>query len=146
MAYAHVAHNCQIGNNVIMANAVNLAGHVHVQDFVTIGGMTAVHQFVEIGTYAFVGGGSGLSKDVPPYTRGQGMDRYKIAGLNSIGLSRKGFTEDQIEAIVKIYKIFYNPKYNVTQAIEQAEKLENMTPEQKIFFDFCKNSKRGISK
>ena len=146
MAYAHIAHNCQIGNNIILANAVNLAGHVHVHDFVTIGGLTAVHQFVRVGTHAFVGGASGLSKDVPPYTRGSGVGKYKIVGINSLGLTRRGFTEQQIEAIVQIYKIFYRSNYNVAQAIEYVETLNNLTPEQKIFFNFCKNSARGIHK
>jgi len=146
MAYSHIAHNCQIGSNVILANAVNLAGHVHIHDFVTIGGMTAVHQFVEIGKYAFVGGASGIGKDVPPFTRGQGSPKYKVIGINTIGLARKGFTEDQIESIIHIYKIFYQKSFNVTQAIEHIEKQKNLTEEQLLFFNFCKNSKRGITK
>ena len=146
MAYAHIAHNCQVGNNIIISNAVQLAGHVHVDDFAVIGGLTAVHQFVKIGTHAFVGGASGLRKDIPPYTRGQGMDRYRIAGLNSIGLSRRGFSNETIEAIMKIYKIFYLANLNVAQAIEQAETLQNLIHEQRIFIDFCKNSGRGINR
>jgi UDP-N-acetylglucosamine acyltransferase len=147
MAYAHIAHNCQIGNHIIIANAVNLAGHVHIHDFVVVGGMTAVHQFVKMGIHAFIGGASGLKKDVPPYTRGQGgAGEYRIAGLNSVGLMRKGYTEEQIRAIKNIYKIFFQSNLNVAQAIEQAESLPALTPEQKIFVDFCKNSARGINK
>ncbi|HPY96266.1 MAG TPA: acyl-ACP--UDP-N-acetylglucosamine O-acyltransferase [Candidatus Cloacimonadota bacterium] len=144
MAYAHVAHNCQIGNNVIMANAVNLAGHVHVHDFVTIGGLSAAHQFVKIGTHAFIGGTSGIKKDIPPYTRGQGMD-YKVVGLNSVGLMRRGFTEETIEGLKKVYRLFYRANMNVSQALEEAANIENPSPEQKIFIDFIKNSERGIS-
>jgi len=146
MAYAHIAHNCHIGNSVVLANVASLAGHVIVEDFVTIGGLTAVLQFVKVGCYAFVGGASGLRKDIPPYTRGQGTDRYKISGINSIGLERKGFTTEQIEAIKKVYKIFYHSHLNVSQAIELAESLPDLTTEQQIFIDFCKNSTRGINR
>jgi UDP-N-acetylglucosamine acyltransferase len=146
MAYAHIAHNCQIGSHIILANAVNLAGHVHIHDYVTIGGMTAIHQFVKIGAYAFVGGCSGIKKDVPPYTRGQGSGRYKVAGLNSVGLARKGFSVEQIEAIMEIYKIFYHSKRNVSQAIEYIDNLPGLTEEQRIFYEFCKNSTRGIER
>ena len=146
MAYAHIAHNCQIGSNIILSNSVQLAGHVHVHDFAIIGGVTAVHQFVRVGTHAFVGGASGLRKDIPPYTRGQGMDRYRISGINSVGLSRRGFSDETIEAIVLIYKIFYQSKKNMTQAIEFADTLRDLTPEQTIFIDFCKNSTRGINR
>jgi UDP-N-acetylglucosamine acyltransferase len=146
MAYAHIAHNCHVGNNVIMANSVNLAGHVTINDFVTIGGVSAVHQFVKIGSYAFIGGTSGVKKDVPPYTRGQGMGHYKVIGLNSVGLSRKGFSNDTIEGIKKVHRLFYQSKLNVSQALEEALKIENPTPEQKNYIDFVQNSSRGISR
>ncbi|MCL1827464.1 MAG: acyl-ACP--UDP-N-acetylglucosamine O-acyltransferase [Candidatus Cloacimonetes bacterium] len=145
MAYAHIAHNCQIGSNVILANAVNLAGHVHIADFVTIGGMTAVSQFVEIGKHAFIGGCSAIKKDIPPFTRGQG-NPYSMAGINTVGLSRRGFSDAEIEGIVQIFKIFYLKKYNVAQAIEHAENIKNLTDGQKTFIEFCKSSKRGIVK
>ena len=144
MAYAHIAHNCQIGNNVILSNCVQLAGHVHVEDYVIIGGIVAVHQFVKIGIHAFVGGASGLRKDVPPFTRGGGMDKYRVSGLNSVGLARRGFSHDTIEAIMKIFKIFYQSDFNVSQAIEYSETLPDLLAEQKIFIDFCKMSERGI--
>ena len=145
MAYTHVAHNCILGNNLILANAVNLAGHVHIYDHVTIGGMTAINQFVKIGVYAFVGGKSGLKKDIPPFTRGGGMP-YQIVGLNTIGLQRKDFSDDSIKAIKDIYKIFYNSGLNVSQALIKAEEITDFTKEQQIFFNFVKNSERGISK
>lgn len=144
MAYAHIAHNCQIGSNIVLANAANLAGHVHIHDFVVVGGVTAIHQFVRIGAYAFIGGASGVKKDVPPYTRGQGMGKYKIVGLNSVGLSRKGFSNEQIEAIKKMYRLFYLSNMNVSQAIEHADLMPDLTNEQKMFLDFVKNSTRGI--
>ena len=145
MAYSHVAHNCQIGSNIIIANAVNIAGHVHIDDFVTIGGMTAIHQFVKIGKYAFIGGKSGLKKDVPPYTRGEGMP-YKVSGLNAVGLQRKGFSSEQIQAIKKIYKLFYGSGLNVTQAMNELNNFSHLTKEQKEFVDFIKTCDRGLNR
>ena len=145
MAYVHVAHNCQIGNNIIIANAVQIAGHVVINDFASIGGMTAIHQFVQIGRNTFVGGASGVKKDVPPYTRGEGMP-YKVAGINSVGLQRKGFSEEAIVNIRKIYKLFYNSGMNVSQALEEAANMNDITPEAQVFVDFVKNSHRGICK
>ena len=145
MAYVHIAHNCQIGSNIVIANAVQLAGHVVIEDNVIIGGLSAAHQFARVGTHAFVGGTSGIAKDIPPYTRGIGYD-YKVSGLNSIGLSRRGFSDEQINAIKQIYKIFYHSGRNVSQAIEYAESLPDLTVEQKVFLDFCKSSTRGIVK
>jgi len=144
MAYSHVAHNCILGNNLIIANSVQLAGHIHIHDFVTIGGMTAVHQFVKLGKYAFVGGKSGVKKDVPPYTRGEGFP-YKVMGLNSVGLQRKGFSREQITEIKNIYRLFYGSGKNVSQAMAVAEKMQ-LSPEQKIFLDFIKISERGLNR
>ncbi len=143
MAYVHVAHNCHIGSNVIIANAVNLAGHITIQDFVTVGGMTAVHQFVQIGAYAFVGGKSGVKMDVPPYTRGEDMP-YRLSGLNTVGLQRKGFTTEQINAIKDVYDLFFRTGLNRGDALEKALEIENPTPEQKLFIEFAQNSNRGL--
>lgn len=145
MTYMHVAHNCIIGNNVIIANAVNLAGHIEIADFVTIGGMTAIHQFVKIGKYAFVGGASGVKKDVPPFTRGEGMP-YEVVGLNSVGLQRKGFSKESIISIKKIYNWFYKSKMNVTQALNSLEKYGELNEFENAFVDFIKNAERGICK
>ena len=145
MAYSHIAHNCQIGSNVILANAVNLAGHCHLHDFVIVGGLTAIAQFVQIGVYAFIGGASGIKKDIPPYTRGIGLP-YKIEGLNVIGLQRKGFTSEQIQDIKDIYRIFFRSGLNISQAVEKVEHLQKITTEQKIFLDFIKNSRVGINR
>jgi UDP-N-acetylglucosamine acyltransferase len=142
MAYSHVAHNCQIGDNVIIANSVQLAGHIHIHNNVIIGGMTAVHQFVKIGQYAFVGGKSGIKKDVPPFTRGEGFP-YKVAGLNTVGLQRKGFSKEAISAVKNTYKLFYKSNLNRKQALQLANK-EKLEKEQKIFIDFITLSERGI--
>ena len=144
MAYVHLAHNCHIGNNVILANAVNLAGHITIDDYAIIGGMVAVHQFVKIGKYAFIGGKSGVKKDVPPYTRGEGFP-YQIRGLNSVGLLRKGFSQEQIKAIKTVYRFFYRSDLNTSQAIQEANKISNPTPEQQEFINFIIEAERGIS-
>ncbi|HQQ68651.1 MAG TPA: acyl-[acyl-carrier-protein]--UDP-N-acetylglucosamine O-acyltransferase, partial [Candidatus Cloacimonadota bacterium] len=143
MEYVHIAHNCQIGNNCVIANVVQLAGHVHVHDFATIGGLTAVHQFVHIGTQAFVGGASAVKKDIVPFSRGQG-NPYQTVGLNSVGLMRKGFSNEDIAAIKVIYNLFYRDKLNTTQALQKAESME-LTPLQKVFVEFVKSADRGIS-
>ncbi|MCK5050911.1 MAG: acyl-ACP--UDP-N-acetylglucosamine O-acyltransferase [Candidatus Cloacimonetes bacterium] len=145
MAYSHVAHNCILGNNLIIANAVNFAGHIHVHDNVIIGGMVALHQFVKVGTYAFIGGKSGIKKDIPPYTRGEGSP-YIVRGLNSVGLQRRGFSNESIKSIKYVYKLFYKSGFNTSQAMEKALQIPNLTKEQKVFLDFIKNSDRGITK
>jgi len=144
MAYVHLAHNCHIGNNVILANAVNLAGHISIDDFATIGGMVAIHQFVKIGKFAFIGGKSGVKKDVPPYTRGEGFP-YVVRGLNSVGLQRKGYSTQQIKAIKDVYRLFYRSDLNTSQALEESKKIPALTLEQQEFIDFILNSERGIS-
>lgn len=144
MEYVHVAHNCQVGSHCIIANVVQLAGHVHVHDYAIIGGMTGVHQFVHIGTHCFVGGASAVKKDIAPYTRGEG-NPYRTIGLNSVGLMRKGFSSETVEAIKQVYNLFYRKGLNISQALAQAEAMENLIPEQKIFIDFVKNADRGLS-
>lgn len=143
MSYVHVAHNCQIGNNTIISSSTNFAGHVHVLDHAIVSGMCAVNQFVKIGRYAFVGGGSQIKKDIPPFTRGQGVDYY-LGGINAIGLQRRDFTVEEISAIKDVYKIFYRSGLNVSQAIEEAEQTPNLTDYQREFIEFAKTSDRGI--
>jgi UDP-N-acetylglucosamine acyltransferase len=143
MAYTHIAHNCILSNNIIMANAVNLAGHIHIHDHVIIGGLTAITQFIKIGTHAFVGGASGVKKDIPPYTRGIGFP-YKVSGLNIVGLQRKGFTSEQIKSIKDVYKIFYRSNLNVSQALKKVEELQDLSEEQQTFIEFIRNSDNGI--
>ena len=144
MAYTHIAHNCILGNNIILANAVNLAGHIHIHNNVIVGGMVAMHQFVKIGTFAFVGGKSGIKKDIPPFTRGEGFP-YKVMGLNAVGLQRNGFSKEAIKTIKVIYKVFYNSGLNVSQALQKVENL-TLTAEQQIFINFVKEAERGICK
>lgn len=144
MAYAHVAHNCQIGSGCVIANSVQLAGHLVVGDYVTIGGLTGVHQFVHLGTHAFVGGASAVKKDIAPYTRGMG-NPYKTVGLNSVGLMRKGFSTETVVAIKMIYNLFYRKGLNTSQALAQADTLSDLIPEQQVFIEFVRGAHRGLS-
>jgi len=121
-----------------------MAGHLVISDHVTVGGATAIHQFVHIGTHAFVGGASAIKKDIAPYTRGQG-NPYKTVGLNSVGLTRRGFSNEAVAAIKEVYNLFYRKGLNTSQALEAAEGLPDLTPEQRIFIDFVKAADRGLS-
>ncbi|MEO5360008.1 MAG: acyl-ACP--UDP-N-acetylglucosamine O-acyltransferase [Nitrospirota bacterium] len=143
MAYVHIAHDCKVGNHVVMANAATLAGHVEVEDHAVIGGIVAVHQFTRIGAYSMVGGFSGIGQDVPPFTIASGA-RAKLYGLNSIGLKRKGFTDDQIQNLKKAYKILFRDKHTLKEAIKQVEHELDMTDEIKKLIEFISNNKRGI--
>ncbi|HVO77199.1 MAG TPA: acyl-ACP--UDP-N-acetylglucosamine O-acyltransferase [Candidatus Bathyarchaeia archaeon] len=143
MAYVHIAHNCVIGDHVILANAVNLAGHVHVHDFASIGGVTPVHQFVEVGRHAFIGGGSRIPQDVPPFVKVAG-NPARVAGLNAVGLARRGFTAEQRSLLKKAYVILFRSGLNVSQAVERICAELPATEEVSMFVDFIRNSKRGI--
>lgn len=144
MEYVHVAHNCRVGNGCVIANVVQLAGHVVVYDHAIIGGATGVHQFVHIGTHSFVGGASAIKKDIAPYTRGQG-NPYRTVGLNSVGLMRKGYSSETVEAIKQIYNLFYRKGLNTTQALAAADAIPDLLPEQRNFIEFVRSSDRGLS-
>lgn len=145
MAYVHVAHNCILKDNVILANAVNLAGHVILHDYVIIGGMVPVHQFVTIGAHAFIGGGSRISKDVPPFVKVAG-NPPKVNGLNSVGLQRRGFTSKQREMIKRAYNLLFRQGLNVSQAVEKIKTELAKTAETDMIVDFIENCRRGITK
>jgi UDP-N-acetylglucosamine acyltransferase len=145
MAYVHVAHNCVIGNQVILANAVMLAGHVVVEDHAIIGGMTPVHQFVRIGAHAFIGGGSRVAQDVPPFVRCAGNPLH-VAGLNSVGLTRRGFPPAVLAELKRAYRIIYRSDLNVTQAVDKIRTELEPYPEVSIFVRFIESSERGITK
>lgn len=145
MAYVHIAHDCIIGNNVILANSAGLAGHIKIDDWAIIGGMAAIHQFVNIGTHSLISGGSLVSKDVPPYCKAA---RYPLSysGINSIGMRRRGFSSEKIKEIQDIYRIIFVNKYNVSQALEYLEAEIPATSERDEIISFIVNSKRGIMK
>lgn len=145
MAYAHVAHDCQLGEQVIMANQASLAGHVEIGRYAVIGGMSGVHQFVRIGEYAFLGACSAVLQDIPPYVKAQG-NRAKPYGLNVVGLRRHGFSAEAIHALKQAYRIVFLSGLNTSQALAQMEQELSGTPEVQRFIDFIKRSQRGISK
>ncbi len=145
MAYSHVAHDCIIGDNVILANAVNLAGHVEIQDFAIIGGLVPIHQFVRIGTHSIIGGGFRVPMDVCPYMLAAGYP-LKICGINKIGLQRRGFSPHTIGILEKVYKILFRSKFNTTQAIKKIRSDFEMIPEVQNILEFIEKSERGIVK
>jgi UDP-N-acetylglucosamine acyltransferase len=144
MAYVHVAHNCRIGSRVILANAVNLAGHVEVQDFASIGGVTPVHQFVRIGAYAFVGGGSRVPKDVPPFVKAAG-NPLELAGINSVGLERHGFDAERRAMIKRAYRVLFRSQLNLTQALATLRREFDCSDEDlQTLIRFVEESERGV--
>jgi len=145
MAYSHIAHDCIIGNNCIMSNNTQVAGHVIMGDWAILGGMCAVHQFVQIGQHAFVSGGSLVGKDVPPYIKA-GRVPLSYAGVNSVGLKRRGFTVDKINHILEIYRIIYNKGMNTSQALEYLEEEFAASDERDEIVTFIRESNRGIIK
>ena len=146
MAYSHVAHDCQIGNQVVMANGSTLAGHILIEDFAIIGGLTAIHQFCRVGAYAIIGGVSGVLMDIPPYTKAQG-DRAKLFGLNTVGLKRANFSEETLRALKKAYRIIFRSGLTLEKAMKQVGEDEiAQTPEVQHFLQFIQGSKRGISR
>ncbi|MBS1921239.1 MAG: acyl-ACP--UDP-N-acetylglucosamine O-acyltransferase [Bacteroidetes bacterium] len=145
MAYCHLAHDCIVGDNCIMSNNTQVAGHVTIGDWVALGGMCAVHQFVSIGQHSFISGGSLVSKDVPPYIKA-GRTPLSYAGVNSIGLKRRGFSIDKINHILDIFRIIYNNGMNTTQAVEYLEEEFAATDERDEIVQFIRNSQRGIIK
>jgi UDP-N-acetylglucosamine acyltransferase len=145
MAYSHVAHDCQIGNHVILANAATLAGHVEIDDFAILGGLTAVHQFVRVGSHVMVSGGSMVAQDVPPFTIAQG-DRAKTIGINSVGLKRRGFTDEAIRAIKNAYRLMYRSEMKQEEALAQIAAEYGSVPEVIAFADFIRASKRGMAR
>ena len=144
MAYSHIAHDCQIGNNVVISNAVNMGGHVFIEDWAIVGGLTAIHQFVRIGAHAFVGGASRTSQDVPPYTRAAGSP-CKLYGLNSVGLDRRGFSSEVRQALKNAYRTVFQSSIPLSQALEEAEAEAADFPEVRHFLSFVRTSERGVT-
>lgn len=145
MAYVHLAHDCHVGDNCILANAVTLAGHIVVGEHAVIGGVTAVHQFVHIGAHSMISGGSLVRKDVPPFVKA-GREPLSFAGINSIGLRRRNFTNEKIREIQDMYRIIYQSGYNNAQALEIIEADMPASKERDEIVTFIRNSERGIMK
>ena len=143
MAYCHVAHNCKLGNHIVMANAATLAGHIHVEDFAIIGGLTGIHQFTRIGAHSIIGGASAVTKDIPPYIMAAG-NHAKPYGLNTVGMKRRGFKEETIMALKEAYRLIFRSSLLFTVAIERVKNEVADTSEVRHFIDFIQKSERGI--
>ncbi|HEY7232856.1 MAG TPA: acyl-ACP--UDP-N-acetylglucosamine O-acyltransferase [Gemmatimonadaceae bacterium] len=143
MSYVHLAHDCHIGDGVILGNTVQLAGHVHIGDKAIVSGQSAVHQFVQIGRYSFTGGCSRVSKDIPPYVKANG-NPIRLYGLNKVGLQRNGLSEDVQRELKRAYRLFFNSELNLSQARERAEEELQRFPEVEEFLSFLDRSDRGL--
>lgn len=144
MAYSHVAHDCSLGDHVILSNAVNMGGHVSIGDWAIIGGMTPIHQFVRIGAHAFVGGGTRAAKDIPPFVKAAGSP-MQLYGLNSVGLQRRGFSEEVRRELKRAYRLFFLSTYNTSQALARARDELRALPEIETFLSFFEETARGVS-
>jgi UDP-N-acetylglucosamine acyltransferase len=143
MSYVHLAHDCRIGNGVIIANGTQLAGHVTIEDRATLSGLVAVHQFGTIGAYAFIGGCSRVSQDIPPYVKAVG-NPIELYGLNTIGLQRADFPPETIAALKRVYRLIFNSELNLSQAIDRARTELPPLPEVERFLEFVSGSQRGV--
>lgn len=147
MAYSHVAHDCVVGDHVIFANNATLAGHVHVGKHATIGALSAVHQFCTVGDYAFVGGGSIITRDVLPFVKTVGArGEGHTYGINTIGLQRKGFSEQAVEALKSAYRQLFHAKMLLSEALPKVEAQWGQVPEVAYLLKFIRESKRGIQR
>jgi UDP-N-acetylglucosamine acyltransferase len=146
MAYSHVAHDCQIGHQVVMANGATLAGHIMIEDYAVIGGLAAVHQFCRIGIHAFISGLTGVALDIPPYMLAAG-NRAKLFGLNTVGLKRQNFTEETIRALKTTYRIIFRSGLTLENAMKKVGESElSQIPEVQHLLQFIQQTKRGISR
>ena len=145
MAYSHVAHDSQVGSRCIFANGATLAGHVEIGDFVTLGGLSAVHQFTRIGPHAFIAGGAMVVMDVPPFCVAQG-DRAELAGLNIVGMQRHGFNDEQLARVKDAYRILFRSKLPLEEAVSRLRVEFGGTPEVERLVDFVSSSKRGLTR
>lgn len=143
MAYSHIAHDCVLGNSIIVGNATQLAGEVEIDDFAILSGGTLIHQFTRVGSHVMIQGGTRLGKDIPPYIIA-GREPVCYSGVNLIGLRRHGFSNEKINEIQEIYRTIYQSGYNFTDAVKKIEAEFEETPEMKLIVEFVKSSPRGI--
>ncbi len=145
MAYSHVAHDCRLGNNIVMANSVALGGHIVIGDYAILGGITGVHQFVRIGAYSLIGGQSAVSLDIPPYVIAAG-NHAQLYGLNLVGLKRRGFSEEAIKTLKKAYKTIFRSGLTQEAAFQKVIDEFSGSREAAHLVEFMKNSKRGVTR
>jgi UDP-N-acetylglucosamine acyltransferase len=145
MAYSHVAHDCKLGNSIIMANSAGLAGHITIEDYAILGGIVGVHQYVRIGAYSMIGGQSAIVQDIPPYVSAAG-NRAQLYGLNTIGLKRRGFSDAVINNLKKAYKIIFRSGMTTEEALAKVVDEITGCKEVNYFVDFLRHSKRGVTR
>jgi UDP-N-acetylglucosamine acyltransferase len=145
MAYSHVAHDCKLGNNIIMANSVALGGHIIIEDCAIIGGIVCIHQFARIGAYSIIGGGSAVSLDIPPYVSAAG-NHAKLYGLNLIGLKRRGFNDESINNVKKAYKTIFRSGLTLEEALQKTLAELPDSKEAQHFVSFIRGTRRGITR
>jgi UDP-N-acetylglucosamine acyltransferase len=143
MAYSHIAHNCILDNHIIMVNAANLAGHIHVEDYAIIGGLSGVHQFTRIGAHCMIGGASAVTRDVAPYLIAAG-NHATTHGLNVVGLKRRGFEDETINDIKRAYTLVFRSSLLLRTAIDKVRDEINDSPEVRHFLEFIEKSERGL--
>lgn len=146
MAYTHIAHDCKIGDHIIMANAATLGGHVIVEDWATVGALCPVHHFVRIGKYAFIGGGTTITRDVLPFSKTSAERGTHAYGLNSVGLERRGFSKERIRKIHHAYKVLLASKLNTSQALEKLKEEAGRGEDVDMLIHFIEESERGVIK
>lgn len=146
MAYAHIAHDCHVGDWVIMANAATLAGHVTVGDFAVIGALSAVHQFARVGKYAYIGGGSIVTQDVLPFSKTSAVRDVHAYGANSLGLQRRGFSPERVRQIQRAFRVLLASKLNTSQAIERLRSDGDLGEDVEGLIQFIRESERGVLK
>ncbi|MFZ3266126.1 MAG: acyl-ACP--UDP-N-acetylglucosamine O-acyltransferase [Terriglobales bacterium] len=146
MAYTHIAHDCQIGDHIIMANAATLGGHVTVEDWATVGALCPVHHFVRIGKYAFIGGGTTITRDVLPFSKTSAERGTHAYGLNAVGLERRGFTKERIQKIHHAYRVLLASKLNTSQALERLKAETDRGDDVDGLIQFIETSERGVIK
>ncbi len=144
MSYVHLAHDCHVGDHVIISNATQLAGHVTVEDYAGISGVCAIHQFTRIGQHSYIGGHSRVPKDVPPFVKAVG-NPIRLYGLNSVGLQRRGFSAEALAELKKAYRLFFRSELNLSQALERARAELRQTPEVAAMIAFLEASERGAT-
>jgi UDP-N-acetylglucosamine acyltransferase len=144
MTYVHLAHDCHVGDGVIISNGTQLAGHITVENRATISGLCAIHQFVKIGAYSFIGGASRVPKDIPPYLKAVG-NPIRLYGLNSVGLQRANFEPAVLRELKRAYRLFFRSELNVSQAMERANTELELFPEVRHFLSFVDGSGRGVA-
>jgi UDP-N-acetylglucosamine acyltransferase len=146
MAYVHVAHDCQLGNNIIMANGASLAGHVTIQDYATVGAFTMIHQFCRIGAYSFLGSATLVNQDILPYSKTSAPRPVEVYGANRLGLERRGLSKDDLKDLEGAFRLLTRSKLNTTQALEAIEAKGFQSVHVKTLVEFIKSSERGVIK